>query len=153
MKIIVVYDSKTGNTEKMAKAIAEGASAGDASVEIKKVGEPFPLSSLENADGALFGSPCIYANVTMEMRGFLENMTGAVKSGKLNLKNKKAAVFGSYGWDGAWVMEQKFKEYVSGLGYKIEKEACVEVGDDLKFHPDDHLSKCQEWGKQFAESL
>ncbi|MCK4581868.1 flavodoxin domain-containing protein, partial [Candidatus Bathyarchaeota archaeon] len=26
MKIVIIYDSKTGNTEKMAKAIAEGAS-------------------------------------------------------------------------------------------------------------------------------
>ena len=153
MKIMVVYDSTTGNTEKMAKAIAEGANAGGASVEVKKIGEPFPLSSLEKADGALFGSPCIYANVTPAMRGFLENMIAAVKDGKIKLKGKKAAVFGSYGWDGAWVMEERLNEYVKSLGYVIEQKACVEVGDDLKYHPDDHISKCREWGKDFAKSL
>lgn len=153
MKIIVVYDSVTGNTEKMAKAIAEGAASGGASVEIKKIGEPFPLSSLGDADGVLFGSPCNYANVTPAMQGFLENLKGAVDAGKVKLKGKKAAVFGSYGWDGAWVMEQKFNGYVKALGYKGEQDACVEVGTNLQFHPDDHLGKCREWGKKFAESL
>jgi len=153
MKIMIVYDSNTGNTEKMAKAVAEGAGSAGASVEIKKIGEPFPLSSLRDADGALFGSPCNYANVTPAMVGFLENLKGAVDAGKLKLKRKKAAVFGSYGWDGAWVMEQKFTEALIGLGYKVEQKACVEVGTDIQYHPDDHLGKCREWAKKFAESL
>jgi flavorubredoxin len=153
MKIMVVYDSNTGNTEKMAKAVAEGAGSGGATVEVKKIGEPFPLSSLGYADGALFGSPCIYANVTPAMQGFLENLKGAVDARKVKLRGKKAAVFGSYGWDGAWVMEQKFKIYVKDLGYKIEQDACVEVGSDIQYHPDDHLTKCREWAKKFAESL
>jgi flavodoxin len=117
MKIMIVYDSNTGNTEKMAKAVAEGAGSGGASVEIN------------------------------------ENLKGAVDAGKVKLKGKKAAVFGSYGWDGAWVMEQKFTGYVKALGYKVEQDACVEVGTDLQYHPDDHLSKCREWAKKFAESL
>jgi flavodoxin len=153
MKIMVVYDSNTGNTEKMAKAVAEGAGSGGASIEVKKIGEPFPLSSLGDADGALFGSPCNYANVTPAMQSFLENLKGAVDAGKVKLNGKKAAVFGSYGWDGAWVMEQKFNDSVKDLGYEVEQNACVEVGSNLRFHPDDHLSKCREWAKIFAESL
>ncbi|NQT09319.1 flavodoxin domain-containing protein, partial [Candidatus Bathyarchaeota archaeon] len=39
MKVIVVYDSQTGNTEKMAKAVAEGVGS-VVEVDIKKVGEP-----------------------------------------------------------------------------------------------------------------
>jgi flavodoxin len=153
MKIIVIYDSVTGNTEKMANAVAEGAGSGGASVEVKKIGEPFPLSSLGDADGALFGSPCNYANVTPAMKSFLENLYEAVDAGKVKLKGKKAAVFGSYGWDGAYVMEQKFNGYVKNLGYKVEQDACVEIGTNLRYHPDDHLGKCREWAKKFAESL
>ena len=37
MKIVVIYDGRTGNTEKMAKAIGEGASS-IAEVEVKKLG-------------------------------------------------------------------------------------------------------------------
>ncbi|MDP6458546.1 MAG: flavodoxin domain-containing protein [Candidatus Bathyarchaeota archaeon] len=153
MKVMVIYDSKTGNTEKMAKAVAEGAGFWGASVEIKKIGEPFPLSRLEDSDGTFFGSPCNYANVTPAMRSFLENLKGAVDIGKVKLKGKKAAVFGTYGWDGAWVMEQKFNDYVRDLGYKVEQDACVEVGTDLQYHPDVHLSECREWAKKFTEAL
>jgi flavodoxin len=137
----------------MANAVAEGAGSGGASVEVKKIGEPFPLSSLGDADGALFGSPCNYANVTPAMKSFLENLYEAVDAGKVKLKGKKAAVFGSYGWDGAYVMEQKFNGYVKNLGYKVEQDACVEIGTNLRYHPDDHLGKCREWAKKFAESL
>jgi flavodoxin len=153
MKIMVVYDSNTGNTEKMAKAVAEGAGSGDASVEVKKIGEPFPLSSLGEADGALFGSPCNYANVTPAMVSFLENLKGAAKKGTVDVKGKKAAIFGSYGWDGAYVMEDLFKKAVQDIGFQVKPEVCVEVGTNIQYHPDDHLKKCRVWGKAFAENL
>ena len=38
VKILVIYDSNTGNTEKMAKAVAEGATSTGAEVETKKSG-------------------------------------------------------------------------------------------------------------------
>ena len=60
MKVLVVYDSLTGNTEKIAKAVAEGAASVDGvDVDVKKIGEPFPVTDLANADGVVFGSPCI----------------------------------------------------------------------------------------------
>ena len=39
MKIVVIYDSRTGNTEKMAKVIAEGAGT-ITQVEVKMFGLP-----------------------------------------------------------------------------------------------------------------
>ncbi len=54
MKVVVVYDSQTGNTEKMAKAIAKGAGS-VVGVDIKKIGEPFPLTVLAEADGVFYG--------------------------------------------------------------------------------------------------
>ncbi|UCH57988.1 MAG: FprA family A-type flavoprotein [Candidatus Bathyarchaeota archaeon] len=154
MKIVIVYDSLTGNTEKMAKAIAEGAgSVEGAVVEVKKVGEPFPLSKLTGANGVFFGSPCNYANVTPNMQGFLENLKDYVQAGRMNVKGKKAAVFGSYGWDGAWVMEEKLKGLVQDIGYSVKEEACVEVGTSIQYHPDDHLAKCKAFGMEFAEAL
>ena len=154
MKIMVVYDSLSGNTEKMAKAVGEGAgSVAGAVVEVKKIGEPFPLSMLAKADGVFFGSPCIYANVTDGMRSFLENMGEYVKAGKMEVKGKQAAIFGSYGWDGAWVMEERLKEQVKDLGFKVWDEVCVEVGSNIKYHAEEYLKKCRAFGKKFAESL
>jgi flavorubredoxin len=152
MKVIVVYDSQTGNTEKMAKAVAEGAGS-VAEVDVKKVGEPFPLMVLAEADGVIFGSPCIYANVTPGLRGLVENMGAYVKSGKIDVKGHHAAIFGSYGWDGAWVMEEVFKLSLKNLGYKVQDEVCVEVASNIKYNESESLKKCKEFGKKFAESL
>jgi len=101
MKIMIVYDSLGGSTE-------------------KKIGEPFSLSMLAKADGVAFGSPCIYANVTEGMQSFLENMKAYVKAGKMDVKGKRAAIFGSYGWDGAWVMEEKLKAMAQEIGYRVQ---------------------------------
>jgi len=153
MKIMVIYDSQTGNTEKMAKAIAEGAdSVAGVEVEIKKIGDPFPLSMLAKADAAIFGSPCIYAGVTDGMKVFLENMSGYAKAGLMDVKGNPAAVFGSYGWDGAWVMEVVLKSMVESLGYKVHGDICVETGSNVKYHADEYLGKCKEFGKAFAEA-
>jgi flavodoxin len=154
MKIMVVYDSQTGNTEKMAKAVAEGAgSVAGVEVDVKKIGEPFSLSMLAKADGVIFGSPCNYANVTPAMVSFLENLKGAAKKRTVNVKGKKAAIFGSYGWDGAYVMEDLFKKAVQDIGFQVKPEVCVEVDTNIQYHPDDHLEKCRVWGKAFAENL
>lgn len=152
MKVVVVYDSQTGNTEKMAKAVAEGAGS-VAEVDIKKVGEPFPLTVLAEADGVIYGSPCIYANVTPGMRGLVENMGAYVKAGKIDVKGHPAAVFGSYGWDGAWVMEEVLKLSLKDLGYNVQDEVCVEVGTNIKYNESESLKKCKDFGKKFAESL
>lgn len=38
VKVLVVYDSRTGNTEQMAKAFAEGAKRAGTKVDIKRAG-------------------------------------------------------------------------------------------------------------------
>ena len=45
-KVLIVYDSRTGKTEKMAKAVEQGAREAEANVRIKKVNEA-RLSDLE----------------------------------------------------------------------------------------------------------
>jgi flavorubredoxin len=153
MKIMVVYDSMGGNTEKMAEAIAEGASSAGAEVEVKKIGEAFPISILEKADGVAFGSPCIYASVTEAMRGFLNNLEGLAKADKINVKGKTAMVFGSYGWDGAWVMEEYLKDKVGDIGFDVSPDVCVEVDTNIKYHADQYLGKCKDFAKNLVESL
>ena len=63
MNVLVIYDSKSGNTEKMAHAIAEGAASEGAEVIVKKIGEPFPLTKLVETDVVVLGSPVIYADL------------------------------------------------------------------------------------------
>ena len=152
MKIIIIYDSKTGNTEAMAKAIADGV-ANAAEVEVKKIGDSFPLSILADADGIAFGSPVIYADITNEMKDFLEHLEQYIKLGKMNINNCTAAIFGSYGYDGAWIMSELFKARVKEVGYNLFDEVFVLVDSNIKYHTDEATEKCKEFGKRFAESL
>lgn len=152
MKIAVIYDSKTGNTEKMAKAIAEGAKT-VADVEVKKIGEAFPLTMLAEVDGVIFGSPVYYADISNNMKDFLAHIESYVKVNRKKINGIPAAIFGSYGYDGAWLMEEKLKDDVEGLGYKTYDKVLVMIDSDIKYHFEDEASKCREFGKKFAESI
>ena len=85
-KVLIIYDSRTGNTEKMANYVAEGAKETDAEVEVKKVDDA-KLSDLEAADGIILGSPTHFGTMSdkmkrlisesVQIRGKLENKIGA----------------------------------------------------------------------------
>jgi len=152
MKIVVIYDSKTGNTEKMAKVLAEGAGE-HAEVEIKKIGEAFPLTIMADADGVIFGSPVYYADISNGMKDFLEHVETYINANKRKINNKPAAVFGSYGYDGAWIMEERLKERILGLGYMVSDDVLVMIDSDIKYHFDDNSAKCRDFGRKFAENL
>jgi flavorubredoxin len=152
MKIIVIYDSKTGNTEKMAKAIADGASQ-TADVEIMKIGEAFPLTIMADADGVLFGSPVYYADISNSMKDFLEHVKTYISANKKKINHMPAAVFGSYGYDGAWIMEERLKEQVESMGYNVQEDVLVLIDSDIKYNFDNESQKCREFGKKFARAL
>ena len=62
-------------------------------------------------------------------------------------------MFGSYGWDGAWVMEEVLKLSLKDLGYNVQDEVCVETDSNVKYNESESLKKCKDFGKKFAESL
>jgi len=152
MKIVVIYDSKTGNTEKMAKAVAEGVK-NVADVVVKKIGEAFPLTILAEVDGVVFGSPVYYADISNNMKDFLEHMESYIKANRKKINNIPAGIFGSYGYDGAWLMEEKLKDMVQDLGYDVFDEVLVMVDSDIKYHFETEKDKAVAFGKKFAESI
>ena len=136
----------------MARAVAEGAASTGAIVEIKKIGDPFPLSLLADADGVAFGSPCTYADITEKMKDFLDHIESYVKLGKMKMKGRKAAVFGSYGYDGAFVVEERLKVRVASLSYTVQEKTLEKVDTSIKYDPK-VLDDCKAWGKAFAGSI
>lgn len=137
-KVLVVYVSTTGNTEKMANAIADGAKDAGADVALKTVGES-SVSELANYDVIAFGSPAMGAEVLeeAEMEPFFSEAIG-------NLKGKKVAIFGSYDWgDGEWL--RVWEERV--------KDGGAVFVDSLKAHlePDnDAIEECKKFGAKLA---
>jgi NAD(P)H dehydrogenase (quinone) len=71
-KILVVYDSKSGNTETMALAVAKGAEkAGDIEVTVKKA-EQATNSDLLAADGIIIGSPTYFGQMSAKLKALID---------------------------------------------------------------------------------
>jgi NAD(P)H dehydrogenase (quinone) len=74
-KIAVVYYSRSGNTEKMAEFVAEGARQAGAEVVLKRVKDT-DVKELKEADGIILGSPTYYGHSSGAMRTFLDKTVG-----------------------------------------------------------------------------
>jgi NAD(P)H dehydrogenase (quinone) len=71
-KILVIFDSKTGNTETMALAVAKGAEmAGDLEVTVKKA-EETKNSDLLAADGIIMGSPTYFGQMSAKLKAVID---------------------------------------------------------------------------------
>jgi NAD(P)H dehydrogenase (quinone) len=93
VKILVIYDSVTGNVELMAHSVAEGAMEADASVALKRVEEVNP-NELGSYDGFAFGSPTHYGLMSLKMSEFFNHSLGKYWG---KLKYKVAVAFTSSG--------------------------------------------------------
>ncbi|MFQ6064527.1 MAG: flavodoxin family protein [Candidatus Bathyarchaeia archaeon] len=56
-KILIIYDSRTGNTEKLAEAVAEGSKRVSGVIVDLKRAESVTPEDVSDADGYAFGSP------------------------------------------------------------------------------------------------
>ena len=70
-EILIVYDSKTGNTEKMAEAVRDGVLGEGAGVKLKKV-DDVDIKELFEADGIIIGSPTYYGILTGKLKSLLD---------------------------------------------------------------------------------
>jgi len=143
-KVLVVYDTMWGSTEKMAKAIVNGVSSEGVEAMVFRL--PFSdrgdiIGELLGAKGILVGSSTINNGVLPTVAPFLEEMQG------LRPRNKIAAAFGSYGWGGGAV--KTIEESLEKASMEIVAPALT-----VKWVPDkDEIQKCFEFGKEFAKKL
>jgi flavorubredoxin len=143
-KILVVYDTMWGSTEKMAKAMVEGITSEGVEAMLFRL----PLSDrgdiikeLLEAKGILVGSSTINNGALPTVAPFLEEMQG------LRPRNKIAAAFGSYGWGGGAV--KIIEESLEKAGMELVAPALT-----VKWVPNnDEIQKCFEFGKKFAKKV
>ncbi len=149
-KVLVLYYSMYGHVEKLAAAIAEGASSvKGVEVTIKRVPETMPLdiakqhgvkldqaapiaspNELGDYDAILFGTPTRFGNMTAQMRNFLDQTGGLWVKGVL--VGKVASVFTSTGTGGG--NESTIISFVNtlmhlGMIYVGLPYACPELAD------------------------
>lgn len=138
-KIAVVYWSGTGNTEKMAYTVAEGAKSAGAEITIYTASE-FSSDLMDNYDAVAFGCPSMGAEQLEESE--FEPMFSSCQS---KLKGKKIALFGSYGWgDGEWMRNWEAACVSDGATLAHESVICNEAPDD------DAGKACIQLGKALA---
>lgn len=92
MKVLIVYDSRSGNTEKMAHAVSEGVGEEGVDVEVKRVDEA-SVDELPGVDGLILGSPVYYGLPTAKIKEFIDD---SVKYHG-NLDGKVGGAFASSG--------------------------------------------------------
>jgi flavorubredoxin len=143
-KAVIVYDTMWGSTHRMARAIAEGVTAGGSAVKI------MPLKSCHRSDvagelldaGALIvGSPTLNNNIFPTVADVMTYLKG------LKPANKIGAVFGSYGWSGEATTH--LKKILEGMGVDMAGEVMK-----VKYVPGDEvLESCFNLGRKIAGRL
>ncbi len=93
VRILVAYYSETGNTEKMAQAVRDGAaSVPGVEVTLQKTTE-VKDASIPGFDGIVVGTPVHWSNLSAESKRFLDRVGGALWMAKTNGDGRTAGAF------------------------------------------------------------
>jgi len=141
---MVLYYSRTGNTERMAKAVVEGVKSVQG-VEVRLSTDiNVTPEELASEEAIVVGMPTYHHDMARSMKSLLEEV--AVK--EIDLRGKIGASFGSYGWSGEAprlileIMENRF-------GMKVLKPPLL-----ARYTPDEKgLRECRRLGKSVAEHV
>ncbi len=139
-KVFVLYDTRTGNTGRMARAVAEGAeSVEGVEVVLKRVGGG--SGELADADAIILGSPTRNTKPSRAMQRLLSGLS------EIPLKGKAGAAFGSYGWSGEapGIMARALRgQGVRVVGEAVRARRTPNASD---------LARCRDLGRAVAESV
>jgi NAD(P)H dehydrogenase (quinone) len=91
-KILIIYQSKTGNTKAMAEAVEKGVRKEGVEVTMKRVEDAHVDDFLE-PDGIIIGSPTYFAATTAEIKRLIDDSIKHFKK----LEGKVGAAFTSSG--------------------------------------------------------
>ena len=124
-KVAVIYWSQTGNTEAMARAVAEGAQAAGAQVDLLTAAN-VDASAVASYDAVALGCPAMGAEELEDSE--FEPMLSSIEG---DLAGKKVALFGSYGWgDGEWMRSWEARCAEKGIALAADSVLANEAPDD-----------------------
>lgn len=147
-KVLIVYYSRTGNTERMANIIAEAIKENNIDVECKKVEDTNPKELLD-VEGVVIGSPTYYGSMAAEIKKFIDD---SVKyHGKL--EGKVGAAFSSAAITGHETTVISILEALLIHGMIIQGDSSGQhYGATTVGKPDKNEAKwCQRFGQRIAE--
>lgn len=136
-KMAVIYWSGTGNTEPMANAVAEGAKAAGAEVDLLSCAD---VNSVDGYDAVALGCPAMSSEELEdgEFQPMLETIEPA-------LTGRKVALFGSYDWGtGEWMENWEARCAEKGIALAAESVKANNAPDDAA------LAACRALGAAIA---
>ena len=149
-KVIVVYESKYGNTKLVAETIIEGMSEVEGIETVLSELKEVDLNKIIDYDAILVGSPNHFGGPTRGVRKFID------KLGKLPLEGKLFAVFDTYiGKDfekAVKKMEKRINEKAPGLK-QIAPGLSIKVQGVKGPIVEGELPKCKEFGNKIATQI
>lgn len=143
-RILVVYDTMWGSTEKMAKMIMKGIISEGVETSLFRLpysdrGDIF--KELLDAECLVIGSSTINNSILPTVSPFLDELVG------LKPVNKTAAAFGSFGWGGGAVKTIEDSIAKAGIRNLVPSLAVKWAPDTLE------LQKCFEFGREIAQKI
>lgn len=155
MKVLVIYDSVYGNTQKVAFAIADGARLNH-EVTVHRIG-PDAAAAIPAADVVLIGGPTQAFAPTKPMKEFLASLPSGVLNGKraaafdtrANLETINSRFFRRI-IDGAGYAEKHISQQLRRLGAVLDPSQGFLVDGREGPLTSGELLRAEEWGKKLA---
>ncbi len=158
VKILVAYDSLTGNVEKMALAVAEGAKEQGRVVDVCRVDE-VDIEEVSSYDGFAFGCPTHCGTLSVKMNEFINTRLHKHYWGKLY--GKVGVAFTSSGGLGGGnevvlmsllSVILNFGMITFGIPDYVSRDVTLHYGAVSIKEPDcDALAACRLLGRRLAE--
>jgi anaerobic nitric oxide reductase flavorubredoxin len=143
-KVVVIYDTMWGSTERMAQALVEGITGAGAEVKLfnlSKTDRSDVIKDVQDARALLIGSSTLNNGMFPTVADFLCDLKGRKPKGKVG------AAFGSHGWAGGAV--KQIEEELAKAGVEVIKSDLA-----VKFVPDeDVIKKCIDFARNVANRL
>ncbi|MHA2122185.1 MAG: flavodoxin family protein [Promethearchaeota archaeon] len=148
MKALIVYDTKHGNTKKVAELIGEGfKSVTDNEVIIENVNE-IDSSKSESYDLVIVGSPNHVGSHTKKIKKFIKTLPDSA------IKGTSYAAFDTYMSKDFEKAVKKIEKQINEIMPDLNKASSglsIRVGGMKGPIVDEDLAKCKEYGIKLAQ--
>jgi len=141
-KVLIVYATRTGETQNIADLIAEGIRFSGQEAEVVSVKDIKNEADMDGYDGYVFGSATYHGEMLQGMKTFL------FLAEKANLEGKAGGAFGSFGWSG-----EANDRIFDTMKHILKMDL---VGDTLRLKSsllEGGLQMAQDYGRAIAKKL
>ena len=141
-KALIVYATRTNNTQEIGELIAEGMRLAGAEADVVNIAKITKKEDLLGYDAYVFGSATYHGDMIQSMKTML------FLAEKANLEGKAAGAFGAFGWSGEApdrifnTMKHVLKMDVAGDSLRLKS---AKLGGGLQM--------AQGYGREIAEKI